>query len=454
MILRRAFMFLNVDILYSLLSVVNSVITVRILGANLFGQLTYLLAVLALTPSFYSVFDNTLVRFAGGLAPRRQRRLFVFVICCKTMALVLSSLGIAVWYLMGRDKRLVEVIADPYMATFALAVCLTLPMELFSRSLESVMQSLEMYGRTMYLRVSQAASMLMLNLVLWLTASHGREVLLWRAGHYFISGISLLIYACWALREAGWWRKIRRVGRTDMAKDFIFSYRMYFKPYSQPLSVGLLFEYAKSNLPSLLLAHATTYENVAYYRVFKNLFEISKKTLPKIANTLLPTIVRMKESDARFESGYLRFSRLYMTLIGVVALGTFLFHPLILRIYHLQVNQEASWTSLLFSLCLITGTFGFILNFRMLLEKDTIPQYYISTVGGVSYIALLVLLTPFGMIGATLALLCKGLVTSVQFQYYVVHKHRYMSVSNYWKLAGLNAGFCLLLGGALLFIPR
>lgn len=453
MILRRVWMFLNVDILYSVLSVVNSVLTVRLMGASLFGQLSYLLAILALTPSFYSVFDNTLIRFMGTLAPRRQRRLLLFVLACKTAAMILSMAGVAGWYFLGNDRAFTEVLSNPYMLAFGICVWVTLPMELVSRSLEAVMQSLEMYRKTIYIRVSQAASLLLVNLALWAAATRGQDVLLWRGGHQVLSGLSLLAFTVIALRKAGWWSALRATGRTDNARDFAFSYRNYFRPYSQPLAVGLLFEYAKNHLPSLLLAHTTSYETVSYYKVFRNLFEISKKTLPKIANTLLPSVVKLKASNPRFAAKYTRYSQLYMILIGAVALGIFLFHSLILRIYKLEAGYDASWTALLFSLCLLVATFGFILNYLILLEKDTTPQYYISSVGGVSYIALLFAFMRFGIIGVTAALLVKGVINNFQYQYYVVHRYRYMTISQFGVLTGILAGFGLLILGSAAFMP-
>jgi O-antigen/teichoic acid export membrane protein len=90
--IKRIAFFSSINSLSLVLTFVNAMLLIRILGSSAYGIYSYLSAITAIIPTFFEFVDRTIVRFLGSADSSHQKSIFVFVITVKIalMMLILS----------------------------------------------------------------------------------------------------------------------------------------------------------------------------------------------------------------------------------------------------------------------------------------------------------------------------------------------------------------------------
>jgi O-antigen/teichoic acid export membrane protein len=443
---RQLLLLLNAGLAGVVLSVANSILLVRLLGATFFGQYAYLLAVTAIIPTFYETFNRSVVRFMGNLAPRRQVRLLLFVLTGKFAVFAVVLTVFLSWYWFIGDSKLDGITQRAGFAVLMVAVLVALPFKLVGNVFRAVLNAHERYRGIAFLTLLPVGVPVIINAVLLLRGTAIDTVLYWLAVEVLVSSVVMLGVSLFLLHRNGWLRAARTVRVRSYAKSVAFGYTHYFRSYGQPLATSVVFNYIKQYLPLILLGHVSTFSSVAYYRVLSSIADLGIEFFPSIAQVMLPSAVNSRARDPnRFAARFAREGALYLVLMGLALLVFTVGHPLLLRLYGLATTPEVSLVALIVSLVVMQAALGFLMNYLFLLGGNTKANYVMSPAHNIFYALCIVLLTPYLLVGMMVARLLHRMFGNVMLTYVSVIRLRYIDQRQYVTLLSLTLAISALL---------
>jgi O-antigen/teichoic acid export membrane protein len=444
MLKKKLFLFANVNMISLMLMFLNSIMAVRLIGGNIYGMYQYIFALAAVIPTTYSFADNTIIRFLGAADIQHQKAIIKFVAMIKTIIGVVAFSIFILWCIFFMDGKTESVIKTHSVFLYVLVLeMFILPVNMVSNSLNTVINALEKYRYTAIVSTTQPFVYAGLLILLTLIEAKKEHAL------YVIISFSLLsaISACSAsiifLQKSGWFKEIYHAA--NIPKTYSFVYNNYFKSYTMPLSMGVFFQYIKTQLPTVILGHVTTFNDVAYYKVFRTLFDVLNRFFPKITDIFLPSIVKQKKVEPGvFNDKFVDYSIKYLIGIGIVSSSILLCYPILLKIIRIETDAQASFVVMLFGVSTVLGSMNFIMNYAFKLESDVTHFFVLSILSNVSQMLFLGLLSRFGVVGVVFAEIARQLVW-LSLSGIVSWKRKIMNIREYLKMSAATFASMALL---------
>jgi len=450
MIIRSAFFVLNANFITMGLGLLNSILFVRLIGSDLYGQYLYLIAILAIISPFYDIFDNSILRFLGRQAAETQKQIVSFVMVCKACVFVIAIVAFSLFLFGSFDPKTSAILSRPEFKLVLIANLLSLPVNALTATLSAILRALERYGPTLILQILLSFSLTILYGIMTLIGVRSLNTIKIIACYTWLTSVLALLYTFIVLKKHGWLETIKGVSPVHFGSMYKDIYRRFFRDYTQPLSTGVLFQYIKTYVPTLLIGQLGTFDHVSYYKVFRNLYESLKRTLPRVLNVLTPSAVRSREEGGiGFAKKYDRFSIVYVGTMGLTSILLFIAYPLVLHLFKLPNSAEVPLIVLLFSLDLVVAAFAFPMNYLFNLGQSVKEQYVLIPASNLSYCALLAGLAPFGVAGIVAAALGRDLIAGIMISYICLVRRRIVLAPQYMKLlllAGVPMGLLAILG--------
>ena len=352
------------DIAQTLLGVVNSVLLVRFLGAEMAGRYFLLAAMFGIVPAFLNSFDQALTRFLPFTSGKERSNLLTGVFASKFYGLVGGILLFAVAWMVGLAPA--DHSATVLIAGAANFLVLPVLVGWAGRALTGL--------KDYYFQISTDLLQAVVSTV-WMV------VLLVALG---VRRLDILLIGTAGIVAAGVAVKAIRIGRhehgllakvlttlldprTAVTMLFARRYRQYFLPFF----VSSVSGYMKDFFPLLVVGALTQASVVAEFRIVQQLYRVAHKAVPNAFEIVRPGLLGVNADDSgAFSRRYQRFAIAYLVLTAAfAAAGVYALEP-ILSIWSLHASMTLYWVAAVFALELLFNAATHV-EFQIFLLRDS-----------------------------------------------------------------------------------
>jgi len=445
--LSKVLLLLKLNIFVLTISSLNSIFTLRVLGTDLAGKLGYIMALVAVFPTLHKFLDLMIVRFFVERGLRYQRAILLFVLRLKALILICAIAGMGLWLLFFRDLKTDEalVTSNSLLLLVVFFICFA-PLDALNFSLMSVLKAQEKYKQFAVIKALTPLFMFIVLLVCFIAGSSGIISLWCVVGVHILSQVGNLLYSVLLLNRSGW------IGQVWHARTFPHAYRFvyhrFFKPYSQPAIPGMTLNYSRQHLATVLVGQVSSFDSVAYFKLFANIFKMIDVMIPKACNILLPTMIK-KRDEPLFQKNYFQFMLVYTGLVSAAGVTLMHVYPWILMVLDVPVVPEVLFIVSLFTFNSTIKSAAVTLNYLLSMERDMKHLYITGVLPDLLKLAALVKLLSLGVGGVILGDSFRYVAQVALFSYVVVSK-RLLSM---WRCSGL-IGVLLILVSVIYILFR
>jgi len=440
------FVLLQGSALQMALGLLASVLRVRVLGAEWFGKTAFLITILAVLPTTYDLFNDTLLRFYRESEGSTKKRLFIFSLLSKLLFYIVIGVGVLAFVLLWNAGGTAPALNDPALRIFFLFYLAGILFDLFRTTLLIILKSEGHYGR--FVAVTAIESLLgtcFAALLLW-AGVHGRDAVAWLGGYVLVNSVAQLGIVSWLVVSQTTFRHWIGKSMGPFWRSMRFVFGRYFRPYSLPQSPAILFAYIKKNVGTIVLGSSAGFEQVTYYKILMRIVDVILSLVPRSAQAMLPAVIEArKRSEEEFEKKYLRLGRYYLLGSGAISLALYFAAPVLFRLYGLRLGPEVVPVVLILCLLLHQHALAFLVNFLYNMSATRWPTYFMIPTTNAVYIVSLILLAPFGLLGVALAHLLQRTAGTVMHAYFGVLRLKVLSLASFTRFALMTAGISLLL---------
>lgn len=329
------------------LAFAQSILLVRLLGADTFGSYRFLASAVAIIPVFYVAFDQSIRRFLPTAETDADRaRILSEVVRLKLISffLGLSVVGTVFVVWVGDLRAFRENLDSAAMVITFTVLVAELPIAFVSTTVTQTLLALQKF-RTMIL-IELVRALLALGWVFSLfVASHpnpeenlaayliGRLLMLAVGTAYLV----FLVQKAWpgALAALG-----QGIGQWNLAYRNLTNLNM--RRYVLPLHMTTVGGFVADHFPSLVLGTTSSVANVTYYHIGRRIYSVVYKLVAQADQYILPALVRRAEvAPEVFKQKLDGIAVFYVLAYGCVALGTVVFVGPILSLWALPITSDA-----------------------------------------------------------------------------------------------------------------
>lgn len=407
-----------------LANVLSLLLIARVLGSEIFGQFSYVMAFLAIALAVADL--NTASVLAWGIGRQQESALaiflgnFIMIRAATTIAAVVAAVGFALF--INPDLR-----SELLLCAFAIPV-------LSSRVFDLIYQ---VHGKPWYaaqvnLIYSSTHIAVALITILWMQGPLIAYLWAWIACNVLYTVVAVGL----ALRLV-----VPRFHPTRNRLKEIFA-------LAAPLGVGTVFSIINGRADTFMLAYLRTLEEVAYYNAVYRLLDFGALATLTILAPLIPIMARalIEHRDiARHTGEQLVEVAAMLTLPVAICVPYVSWHAIDL-LYGQEYAPAADvlpifgWLFVIAVYCLIGATLN-------LAAGQVTHAYWNTALAVVINISLnLVLIPKYGFIGAAWATVVSHLSMLAVSQYFVARNIGWLLRPDRWvRICGLNVGLYLLL---------
>lgn len=390
------------------IGIITSILTIRLMGASIFGKYQYCLALVEFPSVFYNSFDRIINRFISLEAKENHHKL---VYCSLFIHTAISLSMLAFCYLLFHfseiETLLFSSIANP---EGRMILIFSLSINFFSGIFNTMTTYLSGVRK---IEMSQIITMvghlfgLVSLAIVFLMKSDQTDVIVWGLGIKVITLLLSILFVFYKFRtffSKAFSAFLNPISNFEYLK---YTIKEFFTTYAVHFQINEIFGHFKDRIGILILGYIGSFSNAAFYDILKNIISIPRKYFVQMFNVFIPKIIYSYSQDKeKFEQRFKYFCYFQTIISSFVALIIMLSIPLFIKIYSFENLKDYYVLAYFECLTLILTSWANNNNFSLEIKKDskTLMQAGIGR-GLIIGILSPILILKYEVIGASGALL-------------------------------------------------
>jgi O-antigen/teichoic acid export membrane protein len=399
--LKKPIELLSFQIAELFISLISSILLIRLLNSNLYGLFVYLSSFLALTSLIFGQLDNFIIRFSNIKESSNAIKNFYSSIYNKLAWFTIILLGCLIYLFIFKEEEF-----NRY-GHLIILISFNNFLTIFNGSFSATLTA---FKKQIYLsRISLFSVCFELLIILIFFLSDILNVLTsFLVLKTLIAVVQIIIKGIYIdnLDIKLWMPKNAKI---------TLPWNKKHSKYTVPLIATSLFTYLKNYLPNIILGSISSYNNVSYYNIFFKIFNLANKILPKLSSSFLPEAIELKSANKyKFQIRYFKFSILYFFIVLLGSASLYFSKDLILWLYDFKSIKSLNLGIFLMCLATLFHSLSTIMTFFYFTGERTFNILFVEVIR--SFIMVFTsyyLIIEFQLLGAFFSFFLHNLITFV-----------------------------------------